>query len=73
MANSKKETLSQPELGGGDVLEVVAAASQAQAEKVRIIMDRFEQIAELDSRKVQNISALLVSAKADGGCGIGCW
>lgn len=69
----KREGTSLSALGPNDVLAIVAAASQAQADKVRLILERFDHIADLDPKKVQNISALLNSAKADGGCGIGCW
>lgn len=69
----KKEAQSLPALRETDVMAVVATASEAQAGKVRAILERFDQIAELDPKRVENISSLLRSAKADGGCGIGCW
>jgi hypothetical protein len=69
----KREAQSVPALREADLMAVVATASEAQAGKVRAILERFEQLAELDPRKVQNISSLLSAAKADGGCGIGCW
>lgn len=69
----KREPPLASDLGETDIMAVVATASEAQAAKVRAILDRFDQIAELDPRKVENISSLLQSAKADGGCGIGCW
>jgi hypothetical protein len=69
----KKDAQAIPALQEGDLMAIVTTASSAQAAKVRSIMERFEQIAELDPRKVENISSLLRSAKAVGGCGIGCW
>lgn len=69
----KRETSVASSLGESDVMAVVATASQAQADKVRAILERFDQITELDPRRVENISNLMRSAKADGGCGIGCW
>ena len=69
----KKEGQALPSLQQGDVMAVVAAASEAQAAKVRAILERFDQVAELDPRRVENVSSLLRAAKADGGCGIGCW
>lgn len=71
--SSNKEGSAIPAMREGDLIQVVAAASQAQAEKVRIIMDRLERVSELDRQRIQNISDLLKAAKADGGCGIGCW
>lgn len=68
----KREAQPLPTLGT-DIMSIVATASEAQAGKVRAILERFDQISELDPRKVQNISTLLTSAKSDGGCGIGCW
>jgi hypothetical protein len=69
----KREPQPIPGLRDPDLLAVVAAASEAQAGKVRAILERFDQLAELDPRKVENIGSLLRAAKADGGCGIGCW
>lgn len=62
-----------PSAPAADVLETVAAASQAQAEKVRLILDRLDAVAELDPRRAQNVNDMLRAARADGGCGIGCW
>lgn len=56
-----------------DTLAIVAAASEAQAAKVRSILERIDQIAELDPSRVKSIGSLLEAAKSDGGCGIGCW
>jgi hypothetical protein len=71
MADRKEQPI--PNLGEADLMAIVSTASQAQAEKVRAILERFDQIVELDPRKVDNISKLLLASKADGGCGIGCW
>jgi hypothetical protein len=59
--------------GQGELMGVVATASEAQAAKVREILQRIDQISELDPRRVENLSSLLQASKADGGCGIGCW
>jgi len=57
----------------GDTVALVATASQAQAAKVREIMGRLDRIVEIDPKRIENITAVLNAAKADGGCGIGCW
>ena len=56
-----------------DTLEVVTVASQAQAAKVKEVLNRADLIASMDPNRVKNIADLLTASKADGGCGIGCW
>jgi hypothetical protein len=56
-----------------DKLAMIARTSEAQAAKVRLVMDRLDTIARLDPRQVQNIAELLKNSVANGGCGIGCW
>jgi len=72
MADEKKSMESTPTLTQ-NTLEIVAVASQAQASKVRAILERMDAISQLDASKVNNITQMLDAAKADGGCGIGCW
>lgn len=67
---AERESQTAP---AADVIQVVAAASQAQAEKVRAILDRMDTISGLDPRKLQNMVDVMAAAKSDGGCGIGCW
>jgi hypothetical protein len=73
MAEPKEQKVAPPSLRETDMMAIISTASQSQAEKVRLILERFDDIAGLDPRRVENIASLLNSAKADGGCGIGCW
>ena len=73
MAESKEQYAAPQSLSGTDLMTVISTASQAQAEKVKSVLERFDQIAQLDPKRIENIASLLRAAKADGGCGIGCW
>lgn len=53
--------------------DVVAIASRAQAEKVRAVLERIDVLSKLGRNEIDNITGILNSATADGGCGIGCW
>ena len=54
-------------------VSLVAIASQSQAGKVRAIVERIDAIAAMDREHIQGVADMLKAAKADGGCGIGCW
>ncbi len=69
----EKSARDIPAAAQGEVMAVVTTASQAQAAKVREILQRLDQVTALDPRQVENLSSLLQASKADGGCGIGCW
>jgi hypothetical protein len=70
----RKETQMAAETSGSaDTLALVNVASQAQAAKVREILERMDVITKLDPERIRNIADLLRASRADGGCGIGCW
>jgi hypothetical protein len=54
-------------------MELVATASEAQAAKLREVLSRIDVITKIDRESLRNLTDVLDSAKADGGCGIGCW
>ena len=71
--SSNQSPASPPSPPLSDTLEIVAVASQAQAGKVREILQRAEVIANMEPQRLRNIAELMSAAAADGGCGIGCW
>ena len=58
---------------GSDTMALVATASRAQADKVRAVLERIDQVAQLDPDRVRGIVDMIEASSADGGCGIGCW
>jgi hypothetical protein len=54
-------------------MDLVMLASRTQTEKLRMVLERIDQIAKLDPTAVRNLAEILDNSTANGGCGIGCW
>lgn len=56
-----------------DTVALVTLASQAQTQKIKEVLNRMDAITQLDPARIKNLTDVMQSAVANGGCGIGCW